>query len=69
MTVCHDCHSLNVEDHKSKVKLADGMEVMIEYAVCPMCPREFIPKEMILRNEEAIRKARDWELRREENNR
>ena len=65
MTICHDCHSLNVEDHTSPVKFADGIVVDIEYAVCPLCPREFIPKEMILRNEKAIRKAR----RREENNR
>ncbi len=60
MTVCHDCHSLNVEDHKSIVKFTDDIEVEIEYAVCPLCAREFIPKEMILRNEKAIKKARAW---------
>jgi len=58
MNTCKVCHCFNVEEHKSKVKFADGMEVLIEYSICPMCPREYITAPQILRNEKAIKKAR-----------
>lgn len=58
INACKVCYCFNVEDHKSKVKLADGMEVVIEYSVCPMCPREFISTSQIIRNDKAIKKAR-----------
>ena len=64
MNTCKVCHCFNVEEHKSKVKFADDLEVLIEYSVCPMCPREFITHEQILRNEKSIKKAKAWGLRR-----
>jgi len=62
INACQACYCLNVEEHKSKVKLADGTEVIIEHSVCPMCTREFISTPQIMRNDKAIKKARGLKI-------
>jgi len=58
MSQCKVCKSRNVTEHKSTEVLADGVEVLIEFSICPLCPREFISKKQILHNQEAIKQAR-----------
>lgn len=57
---CLVCKSTDVAEKRETKKLKFGW-VDIEYCTCRFCKYEFIPTEMILRNDARVRKLKESE--------